>query len=365
MDSLEFRSRQNASEFEDKIKELMPEKKVKMVHVCGTHENTIVEHGLRDLLPENLEVRMGPGCPVCVTAKYHIDEAVKIAKETDATVATYGDLLKVPGNHGSLEEARSEGGNVEIVTSAAEAVKMAENGTETVFLGVGFETTATTLAPLIAKEPPENFSALISYKVIPPAIQALVQDEDLEVDTFIGPGHVSTIIGEQPYQQFAEKGYTTVITGFEPNDVLYGIAKGLEQLQKPEAEVINAYPRCVDKEGNKKSQKIFKEVFRKTEMDWRGLGKIPDSGYRLKEEYSKWDARKKYSLDVEKKSEEKKLEKACRCDRITVAKATPEDCPLFGHRCTPEDPVGPCMVGDEGMCRAWYQHGKKRGRDTE
>ena len=353
MSEFEFRDKERAKRFSDLIHKLTPEREVKLVHVCGTHENTVTRFGIRDLLPENLEIRMGPGCPVCVTSQSHIDEAIQLSRiNPDVTIATYGDLLRVPGSEESLADLKSEGYDVEVVTSVSEALQLSEER-ETVFLGIGFETTAATLAPVIREKPPENFSVLLSQKRIPPAMDQLLKMEEVSLDGFIAPGHVSTIIGTEPYQQFSNKQIPVTIAGFEPLDFLYSIAVILKIIKRGEDFLENTYQRCVDEKGNLSSLKAMREVFDITDMKWRGLGTIPDSGFKLKRKYEKWSAREKYDTEVE---EREGKNNACICDQIVSAISYPEECPLFADSCTPQNPVGPCMVSKEGMCRNWYEN---------
>ena len=352
---LHFRDRAKAEELARLIRKLAPPEPVKLVHVCGTHEVTITEHGLRSFLPPEVEILEGPGCPVCVTPVEHIDEAIALA-EKGHTVATFGDMSRVPGTRMSLDLARGEGADVRVVYSVTDAVELARRspGKEVVFFAVGFETTAPTIAATLLNGVPENFSLLVSHKLIPPAMEALVQGEH-DISGFIAPGHVSTIIGEEPYRVIPERyRIPVVISGFEPLDILYSIALLLRQLREGEPKVENAYPRAVLPEGNLKAQKALAEVFEVTAHHWRGIGTIPRSGLMLRKEFAQWDARAKFDLQVEA---DESLHPACRCHLVITAKATPDGCPLFKKACTPRTPYGPCMVGEEGMCHIWYRYG--------
>ncbi len=342
----------------DLIHKLAPPHPVKIVHVCGTHEAAIAEHGLRSLLPEGVEVYEGPGCPVCVTSTADINLAVKLALEEGAIVCTFGDMLRVPGTELTLEEARAEGADVRVVLSAADAVRVARENPakEVVFFAVGFETTAPGTAAVLLDSPPENFSVLCSHKLIPPALEALLR-ENTQVSAFLAPGHVSTIIGSEAYRELAERFRVPVVVGgFEPLDILYAIALILRQLREGRGEVKNAYPRAVRPEGNVKAKVLIAEAFRVVDAIWRGIGLIPRSGLDISGKFSRWDARRKFGIEAEV-GEEKVP--GCRCPDVIMAKATPADCPLFGTACTPLSPVGPCMVGAEGACSIWYKYGER------
>ncbi len=355
MKDLRFRDRAKAEELARLIERLAPAEPVKLVHICGTHEVTITEFGLRSLLPPQVEILEGPGCPVCVTPVEHIDEAVALA-EQGHIVTTFGDMARVPGTRKSLEGARSEGADVRIVYSIADAVELARKAAkEVIFFAIGFETTAPTVAAAMLDGVPDNFSLLVSHKLIPPAMAALLEGEH-DISGFLAPGHVSTIIGLEPYRIFPEKyGMPVVIGGFEPLDILYSIALLLRQLREGTPKVENAYTRAVGSRGNLRAQEVLYEVFEVTDHYWRGMGLIPGSGLKLREEFSSWDARERFSLKV--KSNES-LHPGCRCAQVITAKATPDQCPLFSKGvCTPRTPYGPCMVGEEGMCHIWHRYG--------
>lgn len=349
MNSMEFRDSQRARKLAKAIENLAPEEDLTIMHVCGTHEVSICEYGIRALLPENINLVEGPGCPVCVTPTAHVDEALKLAEEEEIILTTFGDMIKVPGS----SERLTEGKDVRIVYSVADAVDLARNGKEVVFLGIGFETTAATYAPVLMDDGPSNFSFLGSVKKIPPAMEALLVHPEVEIDGFLAPGHVSTIIGAEPYIPISEKyDVPIVIAGFEPLDILYAIAKLLESL-KSQPHVENAYPRVVDTDGNIKALEMIDQAFESTDASWRALGRIPNSGLEVKNE--ELDARKKYDLKIDEVSREIP---GCICDQIIVGNSKPDRCKLFKEeRCTPENPVGPCMVGSEGMCNVWYRYG--------
>jgi len=329
---------------------------VKFCHVCGTHEWTIVHYGLRSLLPENVDVIAGPGCPVCITPAAEIDNAVSLALE-GVTVLSFGDAIRVPGSEMSLLNAKAKGGDVRIVYSVNDAVKMAkkEPNKEFVFFAIGFETTAPSTAIEVLKKPPRNLSFLVVHRLIPPAMELLLGIGDLRIDGFIAPGHVSTIIGLKPYRIFPQAyGMPTVIAGFEPLDILFGVLMLLKQVREGKPKLENEYVRSVNPEGNVKAQLVMKEAFDITSGYWRGLGRIPSSALELKEAFSKYDAKSKYNLKVKHVRE---LLPGCLCHLVIIGKVKPPECPLFMKVCTPEAPKGPCMVSIEGTCNIWAKHG--------
>lgn len=351
-----LRDQQWAERFHKLLLAWAPTWPVKIVHVCGTHEITIAQHGLRSLLPENVEVLEGPGCPVCVTSTQDLDCALKIA-EKGAILCTFGDMTRVPGSRMTLEEAKAEGADVRIVLSAADAVDVARRNPEkpVVFLAVGFETTAPGTAAVLAHAPPDNFFVLASHKLIPPALAALLSASPAEISAFLAPGHVSTIIGAAAYRPITARfRVPIVVAGFEPLDILYALALVLRQLKEGRAEVENAYPRSVTEEGNLRAQELLREVFRVGPAIWRGIGEIPASGLYLREEFAQHDAKREFGVEGEI-GEEKPP--GCRCADVLMAKAVPTDCPFYGEACTPLSPIGPCMVGSEGACNIWYRYG--------
>ncbi|MGC9529639.1 MAG: hydrogenase formation protein HypD [Candidatus Bipolaricaulaceae bacterium] len=351
-----FRDPQRARRFARLLDCLAPDRPVRIVHVCGTHEITIAEHGLRSLLPQQVEVLEGPGCPVCVTPTSDLDSALKLANR-GAVVCTFGDMLRVPGSELSLAEARGQGADVRTVLSAADAVAIArrEPAREVVFFAVGFETTAPGTAAVLLNSPPANFSVLAAHKLIPPALAALMELPGTEVDAFLAPGHVSTIIGSAAYQRVAARfAVPVVVGGFEPLDVLYALALILRQLTAGRAEVENAYPRAVKPEGNSRARRLLSRAFQPADARWRGIGTIPASGLALRPQLARWDAAERFGVAGELGEE---TAPGCRCADILVARATPADCPLFGKTCTPLSPVGACMVGSEGACNVWYRYG--------
>ena len=350
-----FRDPVLAKKVTEHIKKLAPHYPVKFCHVCGTHEWTITHYGLRSLLPNNVDVIAGPGCPVCILPTTDIDEAIELAKK-GVTVTTFGDLIRVPGSETSLQKAKASGGDVRIVYGLRDAIQMAKKNPdkEFVFFAVGFETTSPSTAIEVLNKPPENFSFLISHRLIPPAMEFLLGVGDLHIDGFIAAGHVSTIIGMKPYAVFPEAyGMPTVAAGFEPLDVLFAVDMLLQQVRDGVARLENEYKRVVTWEGNVKAQKLMQQVFDVVDGQWRGLGKLPHSSLALKKEFAAYDARKKYDLKIEGARD---ILHGCLCHLIMIGKIKPPECPLYMKKCVPEAPKGACMVSLEGTCRIWAKH---------
>ena len=329
------------------------------MEVCGTHTVSICRSGLRDLLPESVRLVSGPGCPVCVSTQGYIDACIDLARRPGVTVATYGDMLRVPGTGGSLAEARAKGGRILVVYSALDAVKHAARHPEekVVFIAVGFETTApaTALAmKMAAEEGLSNWSALLSHKRIIPAMSALLAAPDLSIDAFICPGHVSVIIGPEAYEPIAASGRPCVISGFEAADVARAVRMILEQVERGEARVENEYLRAVKPGGNAEAAKLFGEVFEIVDEPWRGIGVIPESGFGAAKAYRRFDAREVLGMEIREAPEPP----GCRCAEVVKGAVDPEECPLFARACSPARPVGPCMVSREGSCSAHYKYRK-------
>jgi len=348
-----FRDPDLAKRVAEKIHKLAPkEGTVKICHVCGTHEWTITHYGIRSLLPQNVEVIAGPGCPVCIVPASEFDEAVQLALK-GVVVTCFGDVLRVPGSTMSLLDAKAEGADIRVVYSIADAVRMAEKepSKEFAFFAVGFETTAPSTAVEIMGKPPENLSFLVSHRLIPPAMKLLVEMEDLSLNGFIAPGHVSTIIGLKPYEIFPKVyGMPTVVAGFEPLDILIGVYMILKQLSENKPRLENEYVRAVHWEGNMKAQELMRKVFDTVDGNWRGLGTIPSSKLNLYKNFAVYDAHLKHEVKVEKGVD---IQKGCRCHLVVIGKIRPTECPLFMKACTPQKPVGACMVSTEGTCRIW------------
>ncbi len=350
-----FRDPALAKKVAEHIRGIAPSYDTKFCHVCGTHEWTITHFGLRSLLPENVDVIAGPGCPVCIVPAAEIDEAIALVQR-DVIVTTFGDLLRVTGSENSLQEAKASGGEVRVVYSLRDAIRMAENtpDREFVFFAVGFETTAPTTAIEVLKKPPENFSFLVSHRLIPPAMELLLGIGDLHIDGFIAAGHVSTIIGLKAYEVFPKAyGMPTVAAGFEPLDVLFAVDMLLQQVNDGEARLENEYKRVVKWEGNIKAQKLMEQAFDVVDGRWRGLGKLAQSSLALKKEFEKYDARKKYDLRIEGARD---ILHGCLCHLVIIGKIKPPECPIYMKKCVPESPKGACMVSLEGTCRIWAKH---------
>ena len=351
-----FRDPELAKRVVAKLAQLAPPEPVRFCHVCGTHEWTISHYGIRSLLPENVEVVAGPGCPVCIVPAREIDEAVKLALD-GIVVTTFGDMFRAPGTRMSLHQARAEGADVRVVYSVSDAVEMArrERDKEFVFFAIGFETTAPSTAVEVLRRPPENLSFLIAHRLIPPAMEALVQMEDLAIRGFIAPGHVSTIIGAGAYTAFPERyNMPVVVAGFEPLDVLIAIYMLLRQLKEGVARLENEYTRAVRWEGNVRAKEFMRRAFDVVDGAWRGLGVIAGSALALKERLREHDARERYGVEVRGSRD---IPPGCRCHEIMVGRIYPTDCPLFMKACRPDRPVGPCMVSVEGTCRIWALQG--------
>ena len=320
------------------------------MHICGTHEAAIARAGLRSVLPERLKIVMGPGCPVCITPQGEIDAALDLV-DKGCIVATYGDLLRVPGTKGSLE---STGGDVRVVQGVHKAVEIAtKTDKEVVFISVGFETTAPTVAATLLSRPPENFSILSCHRIVPPAMKWLLEQGEANLDGFMLPGHVCTVTGYKDYEQFP---VPQVVAGFEPEDILLGLVMLVRQIREGAHRVDNAYPRAVSREGNIKAKKVMYVVFEPCDVEWRGFPVIPGSGLRLKKEFEEYDAQKKFGIVFKHISKHS----ACICDKVLRGIAQPSDCRLFSKVCNPKTPVGPCMVSHEGACKIWHLYHQKK-----
>jgi len=332
--------------------------RVRLMHVCGTHEDTIQKHGVRSLLPEGVEIIPGPGCPVCVTTAREIDEALALA-DRGVVVTTFGDLMKVPGGGGrSLARAKADGRDVRVVYSIYDAVKIARaSGAETVHVAVGFETTAPSTASVLADDGlPAGFSVLACHRLVPPALAALMADPEVRIDGFIEPGHVSAIIGLRPYEELSRAfRVPQVVAGFEPQDVLMGVLMLLTMLRDGESGVRNEYVRVVSPEGNGRALAAMAAAFAPCDVAWRGFPVIPGSGLRLLPRVARRDARERFGLRLP--DDAGSVPAGCLCPEVLKGKAYPDECPLFGADCTPEHPVGACMVSSEGSCGIWHRYG--------
>jgi len=333
---------------------------VSVMHVCGSHEQSIAKYGLRTILPKALNVIMGPGCPVCVTDMPEVDEAVVLAQD-GIRIATYGDMLKVPGTSLSLADAQAQGARIDVVYSAAQAVELARDTTEEIcFFASGFETTAVATAAVVLSDPPPNFSVLSAHKYIPPVMEIVAEMPGTKVEGFLAAGHAATITGSALFERFVERHkIPVVVAGFEPLDILAGLVKLVELVRDRTPRVENMYPRCVTPEGNRNAQRQLWRVFRTTGGRWRGIAHVPNGNLRLRDEFARVDARRKFTIDLRRlwSHAPSTLTQVCICGDIMAGIASPTHCPLFGKECVPDTPVGACMVSSEGTCKIWHQYG--------
>jgi hydrogenase expression/formation protein HypD len=354
------------------------ERPVKLMHICGTHEHEMGRYGLRELLPDSVQVLAGPGCPVCVCDVEYIDMAIKLALTPGVILCSFGDMLGVPGSipaqgqhrgdvRMSLLEAKSRGGAVRAVYSVFDAERIAKVNPEkqVVFFSVGFETTVVAVAALLRRGAPKNFSIIEANYYTPPATALLPTLEGFDVQGFLLPGHASAITGLRIYEHLPRLGIVCAAAGFEPVDQLLAIASLLEQLQTNTPHLENTYARVVKYDGNQKAKAELEQVFELGSKRWRGIADIPESGYWLRPEFQQFSALQKFRTELESfELDSAALEhpKGCRCAEVTLGQASPTECPVFGKRCTPDNPYGPCMVSHEGTCRAWFLYGTGRGR---
>ena len=333
---------------------------LRLMEVCGTHTMAIFRYGIRSVLPDTITLLSGPGCPVCVTAQKDIDAYVMLARRPDVILTTFGDLMKVPGSGSSLAGEKANGADVRMVYSIFDALAIAKENPnkEVVFCAVGFETTIPTIAGAVLTvkaQGIDNFSIYSANKLTPPALAALMETDGVEIDGFILPGHVSVITGLDAFAPIFEKyRIPSVITGFEPVDILKAVLRLVEQNESKNPRLVNAYPRAVADTGNPKARAIMDQVFKKADALWRGIGNIPDSGMMLRESFYKFDAAKKFELSVPDTREPA----GCECGRILMGLKRPDQCRLYKKACTPMHPVGPCMVSSEGACGAFYKYSR-------
>lgn len=331
---------------------------ISIMEVCGTHTNVILKSGLKDILPKNIKLINGPGCPVCVTPEGYIDTAIEIAKMNNVIITTFGDLMRVPGSNSTLAKEKALGRDIRVVYSPLDSIRIAQENIdkEIVFLAIGFETTAPIIALSIklAKEKKiNNYSILNSLKTMPEAMRSLLLNDDINIDGFLCPGHVATIIGEKPFLELAKKySIPMVVCGFEVNDILASIYTLIEMKEKNNARFVNMYSRLVKEEGNKEALKLLNNIFIYTESIWRGLGKINNAGLELKEEYRNYDVLFKFKLRMI----ETQKNNGCLCGEVLMGIKEPNECKLFGKHCTPLNPIGACMVSEEGTCSAFYKY---------
>lgn len=333
---------------------------VQLMEVCGTHTVSIFRHGLRSMLPANVNLISGPGCPVCVTAQRHIDAAIELSRVPGAIIATYGDMVRVPGQQSSLEQRRAAGADVRVVGSTMTAVKLARENPDrpVVFLAVGFETTApATAAAILDAEQRglQNFFVLAAHKLVVPAMLALLQDGDVPLDGFLCPGHVSVIIGSDAYRPVvAQHRMPCVVGGFEPAGILAALVGLLRQVREGDARLENPYDVAVSRSGNPLAYRLLEQVFEPEDTVWRALGEIPGSGLALRPAFGHFDALGRFGITLGDDHDHP----ACRCGEVIQGKTTPDQCALFGTACTPMQPYGPCMVSSEGTCSAWFKYNR-------
>ena len=352
----EYRNKVTAQKILQEIKRIS-KTKINLMEVCGTHTVAIFRNGIKQMLPSNITLISGPGCPVCVTPIRCIDEIIALSRKNNFIITTFGDMIRVPGSSSSLEREKANSADIRMVYSTLDALEIALNNPlkNIIFIGVGFETTAPTIASAILKaeeEKIDNFSVLSVGKIIPPAIQALIESGESNIDGFICPGHVSTIIGSHPYNIISTQyNIPCVITGFEPLDILEGIYMLIKQIEEGKAKIEVQYKRAVKPEGNQIALEKIDKVFKIVNSEWRGIGEIPLSGLEIKEEYKQFNARK-FDLQVEKTIEFP----GCRCGEVLKGIIIPPQCSLFKKVCNPENPKGACMVSSEGTCAAYYKY---------
>ncbi len=331
---------------------------IRLMEICGTHTVAIFRSGLRQLLPPAIKLISGPGCPVCVTANEDIDRAIWLAQQPGVITTTFGDLMRVPGSSSSLHIERSRGADVRMVYATLDALQIARDNPEreVVFIGIGFETTAPTIAAAIqqaSKLGVNNFSVFSAHKLLPPAMRALLEAREVNLDGFLCPGHVSIVIGSGAYSEVTEKyKVPCVVTGFEPLDILQGITLLVDQIENGIAEVGNQYSRVVTWEGNSAARKLMEEIFEPVDSTWRGIGVIPKSGLGFRPTWKRFDAGERFSMPEIKVKEHP----GCRCGEVLRGVMTPPECGLFRKACTPQNPKGPCMVSGEGTCGAYYRY---------
>jgi hydrogenase expression/formation protein HypD len=333
---------------------------VSVMHVCGSHEQAIARFGLRASFPANLNVIMGPGCPVCITDQPEIDEAVALA-QAGVHIATYGDMVRVPGTAGSLADAQARGARVHTVYSVAQAVDLARGTSEqVVFFATGFETTAVATAAVVLAGVPDNFSVLSAHKYIPPVMEIVAEMPDSRVEGFLAAGHAATITGSAVFERFVQRHQVpVVVAGFEPLDILAALARLAELIRQRTPIVVNMFPRCVTEAGNTRAQTQLWQVFQTIGGRWRGIAHVPNGNLRLRDDWAHLDARRRFTIDTAALWDHapSTFVRQCICGNIMAGIASPSDCPLFGGACVPDTPVGACMVSTEGACRIWHEYG--------
>lgn len=356
----EFREPLRTKALAKQIELLLSGREIRLMEVCGTHTVSIFRSGLKSLLPPSLRLISGPGCPVCVTPQKKIDTIIAYARRPDVIITTFGDMLNVPGTESSLRKEKSHGADIRMVYSPLESLALARSNPDkkVIFLGIGFETTIPTGAATVIearKSGLDNFFLIPAGKLIPPAMEFLLDQGDAGINGFLCPGHVSVIIGTGPYRKIAEKfGIPCVVAGFEPLDILAAIRELVRMLKEGKPEVRNLYPRVVREEGNPRAREVMDEVFQPADTEWRGLGVLPKSGLLFQPKFGRYDISRTDPVDLPPSRENP----SCICGEILRGVNVPPDCPVFKGACTPAHPLGPCMVSSEGTCAAWYRYGR-------
>jgi hydrogenase expression/formation protein HypD len=362
METIEFRDVARGKALQGRLDRLLAEagRPVTVMHVCGSHEQAIARFGLRARFPRDLRVQMGPGCPVCVTDTAEIDACVALARR-GLRVLTYGDMLRVPGAEMSLEDARAEGARVEVIYAATQAADIARESAEpVVFFATGFETTAVATAAVLLRDPPPNLYVLSAHKWVPAAMEVVASSPDTAIEGYLAAGHAATITGFGLFEPFARAHRTpVVVAGFEPLDILSGLVLLVEQVLAGKAEVVNAFARCVSREGNHRALDALFRAFHLRDGDWRGIARVGGGELRLRPELAAHDATVRFAreLDQAPPVTPRADAAACRCGDIMTGRSQPSDCALFGAACLPDTPVGACMISTEGICRIWHEHG--------
>lgn len=359
---LEFRDPARGRALQERLERTLSraQRPVTVMHVCGSHEQAIARYGLRARFPAGLHVQMGPGCPVCVTDAPEIDACVALARH-GLRILTYGDMLRVPGSGLSLEDARAAGARVEVIYAATQAAELARSSPEPViFFATGFETTAVATAAVLLRDPPPNLFVLSAHKWVPAAMEVVASTPDSAIEGYLAAGHAATITGFALFEPFVRRHRRpVVVAGFEPLDILGGLVLLVEQVLEGRAEVTNAFPRCVSRDGNRRALAVLQQVFAPGDGDWRGIAHVPSGELRLRAEFAAHDASVRFAdeLGAAPPITPRADAAECRCGPIMTGRLQPTDCQLFGSKCRPEAPVGACMVSTEGVCRIWHEHG--------
>ena len=338
------------------LKEITPDENVKITHVCGTHEMTASRYGIRSIIPENIDLIPGPGCPVCVCPSFEIDYAIQLAKQ-GKIITTFGDMLKVPASRQSLAEVKRSGGDIRVVYSPQDSIEIAKKNPQkdVIFFAIGFETSAPMTGAAILSSPPENYYVLSAHRLTVPAMELLLQSENKKTQGFICPGHVSVIIGTDAYTPFSKKyNMPCVITGFEALDMLIGLVQTMKMIRDDESQVVNEYQRVVKPTGNTKALEIVDKAFNVVDSAWRGIGIVEKSGLAISKKHEQHDAKKVFEIEVEENID---IQPGCKCHEVMLGNMLPTDCKLFSKKCTPDSPVGPCMVSHEGTCAIFARYG--------